>query len=180
MNTDTTTEHTEARADAIDAVHEHMARTAQQSALNAFATPSALDAALARKNPRPQVARSPSLFDVHEVMDVPNMAFDVGNISAHENFEELGGWNTDGARAAMEAVQTVVKQVITAREAYRSDPTMTEAAQVLAIDALHTSLSSKVLPKVDAARSALDKGIAAHAAELRKPVTEGARGPFAS
>ncbi len=181
MSTAETTTHdtelTDAQADAVSAVAAAEQKEATARAVAALQSP--LDASLKRGNPR-QSHGTPSLFDAQAVMDVPSMAFDAGNIRAHEHFEEMNGWNCDQAIAAMEAVSTAVKNILTAREAYRTDPTMTQAAQVLAIDSIHAKQSSQVLPKIDAARANLERAIASHEAQLKQPITEGARGTFAA
>jgi hypothetical protein len=180
--TDTTadthdTDLTDAQADALSAVASAEQKESTARAVAALASP--LDQAMRRGNPRPRVSEQ-SLFDVHDEMQTPNMAFDPAQIVSHEAFEELNGWNTDQSIAAMETMHNAAKNLLTAREAYRSDPTMTEAAQVLAIDSLHMKLSSQVLPKIDAARANLEKTIASHEAQLRQPVADGARGAFAA
>lgn len=169
---------TDTSAEELTSDEAHAAKQAQAALLHATKSP--LDQSFARPSQRPNTARTPTLFDADEPMTLVSPTFDPGVIKAHEAFEAEGGFGCELAVSAMDALKQAVQNIITARETYRSDVTMTEAAQLLAVDSLHSAQSSKVLPKVDAARATLDKAIASHEAELRKGIKEGATGPFAA
>lgn len=169
MNTDTTTtDLTDEQADAIDAVAAAEQRQDTARAVAALASP--LDQAMRRGNPRPRSAEQ-SPFDVRDVMKTPNMAFDPANITAHENFEELEGWGVGLAVDALKVVQDVVKNVIEARDTYQTDPTLTPAAQLLAVDDLYAKLMPVATKRLDVARDTIIRAVAAQEAELRKAFT---------
>lgn len=174
MNTATS----DSPADDLSPDEQHAAKQAQAALLHAQKSP--LDQSFGRKNDRPNTAHAPSLFDAAEPMTLVSPTFDPGVIKAHEAFEAEGGFGCELAVSAMDALKQAVQNIITARETYRSDVTMTEAAQLLAVDSLYSQQSSKVLPKIDVARATLDKAIASHEAELRKGIKDGATGPFAA
>ncbi|MEQ1685761.1 MAG: hypothetical protein ABL916_19110 [Burkholderiaceae bacterium] len=168
MNTDTTTDLTDEQADAIKAVAAVEQKQDTARAVAALASP--LDQAMRRGNPRPRHAEE-SPFDVHDVMKTPNMAFDPANVTAHELFEELEGWGVGLAVDALKGAQDVVKNVIEAREIYQTDPTLTQAAQLLAVDDLHNKLMPVVLKRIDTAHATITRAIEAQEAELRKGFT---------
>lgn len=174
MNTDTT-ELTDAQADAIEAVASAEQKQDTARAVAALASP--LDQAMRRNNPRPR-SGEPSLFDVREVMQTPNMAFSPEQITAHELFEELEGYGVTGAVEALKGVRDVVNNVITARETYRTDPTLTQAAQLLAVDDLHAKQMPVATKRLDAALATVTRSIEAQEAELRKGFTS--TSPFAA
>lgn len=140
---------------------------------------SPLDASLMRGNPR-QRPGSPSLWDVHEPLALPSPTLDAQNIRTHPDFEALDGYACDLALGAMDAMQDVTRKVIEAREAVKVNGIKTDGEHVLDVFDLHTRLAPTATRKVDAAVKALDTGIATREGELRKAITEGATGPFAS
>lgn len=156
---------------------EHAATQAREAIAHTLKSP--LDQALSRPNARPAEAPR-SLFDARQPLAIPSLTLDPNNIRAHDQFERLGGYHCDAAIAAMEALHTVAKQCITARDTYKGDVTLTEAAQVLAVDDLHGKQAPLALRKVDAAVQALDSAIGSHEQQLRASIKEGATGPFAA
>lgn len=156
-------------ADELSPDEQHAAKQAQAAMLHANKSP--LDQSFGRRNERPNTARAPSLWDAEPVA-VPSMSLDPGQIKAHEHFEELGGWNTDQATAAMQALQTVAKQIIEARETLRANPIKHEAELILELDDLANRLLPTATKKADAALKALGSAIASHEAALAANVKD--------
>lgn len=138
---------------------------------------SPLDASLKRGNPR-QHHGGPSLFDARDPMKTPNMAFAPEQVTSLPEYAELEGWGVGLAVEALKSMQGVVSNLLTARETYKSDPTLTEAAQVLAVDDLHNKLMPAATKRLDAANATVTKAIEAQEAELRKGFTSSS--PFAA
>jgi hypothetical protein len=165
---------TDTPAEALSSDEAYAAEHARTELLRAQASP--LDQSLARKNDRPTTARAPSLWDVAEPLNMPSMSLDPGQIRAHEHFDELEGWNTEQAVAALEALQTVAKQLIDARQVLRANEVKHEAELILELDDLHSRLAPTATKKVDAALTSLGKAIASHEAALNAQVKDNASG----
>lgn len=140
---------------------------------------SPLDQSFRRGNPR-QHHGGPSLWDVREAMQTPNMAFAPEQITELPEYEALDGWGVSTAVEALKSLQDAVTRLIAGRESYREAVDMTEAAQVLAVHDLHSKLMPLATKTLDAAHSTVGKAIAVLEAEFKQPVTEGARGPFSA
>ena len=133
--------------------------------------PSALDASLARPNNRANVALPPTLFD-SKAIHKPSLTMDPGNITSLPDFAELEGYGCKPAVEAMQALHTAVANVITAREAYATDATLTQAAAVLAIDLVHSQLIPVATRKMDAALKTLDSAITAAETNLHQAIKD--------
>lgn len=161
-------------AHAVEEVTRGQLDMALSDAVASLASP--LDQSLRRANPR-QRHSGPGLFDV-EAMTIPNMAFSPEQITSLPEFDDLDGYGVQLAVDALKVLQDVVKNIITAREAYRGDVTLTEPAQVLAVDDVHGRLMPTATKRLDAAATTIGKAIEMHEEELRKGFTSS--GPFAS
>ncbi len=160
---------TDTPADELSPDEQHAAKQAQAALLHANKSP--LDQSFARPSQRPNATHAPSLWDA-EPATLPSMALDPGQIKAHEHFEELEGWNTDQAVAAMEALQTVAKQIIDARQVLQANAIKHPAELILELDDLHGKLAPTATKKADAALKALGAGIASHEAALAAHVKD--------
>jgi hypothetical protein len=82
-------------------------------------------------------------------------------------------------RVLAEAYEGIAR-VHNAREAARTDPTLTEAAQIIKTDEMAQKVFAKVARAFDAERMNLEKGIAHIEKELSAPVTAKAAHPIAA
>ena len=129
------------------------AATAQaraQAALTAsFATP--LDAAMRRGNPRQQHVM-PTLFDVRDVVSIPNMALSPIQITALPHYDDESAPMVAAAVAALQGATDYVNRVVAARTGLRQDPELNESAQVLKLDEVqgrHMQAALKVITNAD-------------------------------
>lgn len=132
---------------------------------------SPLDASLRRGNNRPDVALPPSLFDAKPLTQ-PSITLDPGNITGLDGYAALEGYGCQPAVEALTALHTTVQRIITARDAYMQDATLTQTAQVLAVDDLHAQLMPVATRKMDAALRTLDAAIAASEAQLSQAIKD--------
>lgn len=138
-----------------------------------------LDLALLRRNDRPGMA-GPSLWS-DDALATPSITLQPGNIAGIEGFDaDLDTPLLSGVIDAMAALHDTTAKVIGAREAARSDPTMTESAQILAVDHLHAQVWPLATRKVDSALANLGRQINAMEASMKGPVVSNAGGPLAA
>lgn len=149
-------------------VNEHTAKAARAEAIAATRSP--LDRAFDRPSVRPDMS-PPSVFDVPEPFSMPSISLDPGLITALPGYEELQNPTLVTVVSAMEAMHNATRQTIEGRNAYRSDMSLTEVAQLLATDELHATLQTPALRRVDTAQRNLDAAIAATEAQLRSSIT---------
>ncbi len=163
-------------ADAIERAAEVQLNEAKASALVAQLSP--LDQSLRRPNARQQ--HGSQTVWVFDVMTTPNMAFDPAQVTSLEHYEELEGWGVSLGVDAMKTMHGTVSQLIEARETLKANQFKHPGELALDLDDLHGKLGPAATRKLDAAYSTIGKAIAAQEQELRQPITEGARGPFAA
>jgi hypothetical protein len=163
--------------DLADAI-EHVAQARQDEAVAELKTASPLDASLMRGNPR-QRHGSQTVW-TFDVMTVPNMAFDPAQVTSLEHYEELEGWGVNLAVDALKALHGTIGQLIEARETLKANQFKHPGELALDLDDLHTKLMPVATRKIDGATASIGKAVAAQEAELKQPITEGARGPFAA
>lgn len=148
--------------------------TAEQRAITrSLASP--LDQALHRGNARPERG-APSYFDT-ELIARPSISLDPGNITATKLYEQADGFGVDMAVDALRTTQEVLNKFISGRDALRTDPTLTEAARVLAVDDLFYKHYSAATKKLDAASNALTRSIKSIEEGLRAPIVASTHTP---
>lgn len=103
----------------------------------------------------------------------PSTSYDPRSITEMEGYEEHG---RDAIRAAdaLQAMQVLLTSVIDAREKSKRDPTLNEAAQVLAVAQFADTKMTAATKQVDAASEHIGKVIEAAEEELRTGIQEGA------
>lgn len=117
--------------------------------------------------PRP-VSRNPSLR--RDELSRPSVTLAPGNIEGLEGYDEETKGYVEDALSAFSAMHGAIEQIITAREASKSNPTWNESAQVIQTAALADRVTAATAKAVDNALSALTKRIAHVEGELRKPM----------
>lgn len=169
-------------ADDVDAdltpEERYAAKQAREALVHANKAP--IDQAFRRPSDRPNTALPPSLFDAIEPAMQPSMTLDPQQIRSHEQFELQQAWGCEPAVQAMEALHKAATDLIAAREAIKTDVTLTEAAQLLAVDDLHSKLSKQALSKVTPAVKNLEAAILTAEQSLRASIKESAVGPFSA
>ena len=148
--------------------------TAQERSI-ARSLASPLDQALHRGNARPERG-APSYFDA-EMIARPSISLDPGNITASKLYEQADGFGVDMAVDALRTTQEVLNKFIGGRDALRTDPTLTEAARVLAVDDLFHKLFPTAAKKLDAASNALTRAIQSMEEGLRAPIVASTHTP---
>jgi hypothetical protein len=142
--------------------------------------PSPLDMAL-----RSTRARSPAEVDLwlaqRDMVQVVPMAFMPGNLTD----APLYNADTDAALLepavqALQAMQQATQALLDVRAAARSDPTLTQAAAILATADAADRLLPKATQRIDTAAKNLDAQVKHAEAALQAPVTQGATGAFAA
>lgn len=114
-----------------------------------------------------------------EQISRPSPTLDPGNIEHIDGYEDHSAYVHD-AHAAYVAMHACVTSIINAREASKKDPTLTEAAQVIAVAAFAERVHPKVLRQLDNALVELQKRIDHVEAELRRPLEASSLTPLAS
>lgn len=139
---------------------------------------SPLDQSMRRGNPR-QRQSPPNLWDAPGAVNAPSLSMAPENITGADEYSETDAGYVASAVDALAALHEGAKKVIEARESLKTDPTMTDAAKVIAVSDLQTKFMTPATRKVDAARASLDKAIAETELSLRSPITSGASGALA-
>jgi len=140
---------------------------------------SPLDSSFRRGNPRPDLG-GVSLWDA-DALKVPSLSLDPGNITGLPEYDaDQDSALVAAAVDAMTSLRDTTAKIIAARETARADPTLTEAAKLLAVDDLHNRTWSVATRKVDAVLASLGKQISATEQSLRGPIQSSSATPLAA
>jgi hypothetical protein len=141
---------------------------------------SLLDQALDRKNNRPIIPVGNKFADVPDELSRASISTDPGIVTGLPGYDDDTQGLVAGIVEALKALHGAQDQIIAAREAARSDPTLNDAAQVLKVAAFAEGVSDRATRRMDAAYAALVQTEKSLDAELRRPVASAATGPFTS
>lgn len=117
--------------------------------------------------PRP-AARNPSLR--RDELGRPSVTLQPGNVEAIEGYDDETKGYVEDALTTFNTMHQTVEKIIEMREASKSDPTMNEAAQVIAVADAADRLTAATTKAIDNTLAALQKRIAHVEGELRKPM----------
>lgn len=123
-------------------------------------------------DPGPRPARRPAGIRSGEVINQPSVSLHPGNIEGHDD-EDLRAYVAD-AHTAMDTLHQAVTKVIDARVASQTNPTWTEARQVIEVGMFAEKVTTQAAKIVDSTLAALQKRIAHTQGELTKPLAAGA------
>lgn len=167
--TDDNTAELEAAESAIAITVEAEGKAALARVTNALKAP--LDQSFNRGTPR-QPSLPPTVWDVRDPVTLVSQTLSPMQITADDDYDDTSAPAVATAVAALQSASDYVTKTIAAREGLRADPTLTQSAQVLEMDAIQMRLMTTATKALDAACATLRRSISDGEAALRVPLAQ--------